>query len=102
MKRIVALFLSSLTIFGTNKKPELIRWLLPEDAERITKSCNSGQRVPHRTVPNQQLQMLSDTEDEDLNAAIAASLMDSSSPAMASDAIGPLYNENKNSTGQGL
>lgn len=48
------------------------QWLLPEDAERITKSCNSGQRQqqqqqPPRTPP---------VEDDDLSAAIAASLRD--------------------------
>ncbi|KAJ1411276.1 Josephin domain [Sesbania bispinosa] len=64
------------------------QWLSPEDAERITKSCNSVQ-APHRVVNESQhrydqflsreeAEMLSDMEDEDLKAAIAASLMDSS------------------------
>ncbi|KAK1421689.1 hypothetical protein QVD17_24230 [Tagetes erecta] len=54
------------------------QWLLPEDAERIIKSCNSGQQQqqhhqqqqvqPPRTPPM--------VEDDDLNAAIAASLRD--------------------------
>ena len=79
------------------------QWLLPEDAERITKSCNSEQR-PHRTDQDRQVsdssreaETLFDAEDEDLKAAIAASLMDSS-PATASTAeVGTSQNENKNS-----
>ncbi|KAH7866176.1 hypothetical protein Vadar_016733 [Vaccinium darrowii] len=72
------------------------QWLLPEDAERITKSCNSGQRPAQGSLQNQnreivvpssqfgEAEMLSEAEDEDLKAAIAASLMDSSpSPAPA-------------------
>ncbi|KAJ6303584.1 hypothetical protein OIU77_017459 [Salix suchowensis] len=43
------------------------QWLSPEDAERITKSCNNTQS-PQRISSTQQ-------EDQDLNAAIAASLM---------------------------
>ncbi|OMO97436.1 Machado-Joseph disease protein MJD [Corchorus olitorius] len=70
------------------------QWLSPEDAERITKSCNLTQ-APQRNNMAQQhsdrsllldetdMQMLSEMEDEDLKAAIAASLMDSS-PATAS------------------
>ncbi|KAF7142690.1 hypothetical protein RHSIM_Rhsim05G0204700 [Rhododendron simsii] len=68
------------------------QWLLPEDAERITKSCNSGQRPTHGTRQNREIsdpssqfgeaEMLLEAEDEDLKAAIAASLMDSS-PASA-------------------
>lgn len=50
------------------------QWLLPEDAERITKSCNSGQRQQHQ---QQQPPRTPQTEDDDdLNAAIAASLKD--------------------------
>ncbi|XAR68860.1 Ubiquitinyl hydrolase 1 [Bertholletia excelsa] len=87
------------------------QWLMPEDAERITKSCNSVQRPPHRTNQNQQLsdplvqyresEMLLDAEeDEDLKAAIAASLMDSSL-AVAVPVAGALQqNENKNSNGE--
>lgn len=64
------------------------QWLSPEDAERITKSCNSVQAPQGRTnerpqrfnqfVSNEEAEMFSDMEDEDLKAAIAASLMDSS------------------------
>ncbi|KAK7287490.1 hypothetical protein RIF29_00770 [Crotalaria pallida] len=68
------------------------QWLLPEDAERITKSCNSVQ-APHQRINERQqrfdqfrsyreAEMFSDIEDEDLKAAIAASLMESS-PAVA-------------------
>ncbi|KAL8206105.1 hypothetical protein R6Q57_009656 [Mikania cordata] len=47
------------------------QWLLPEDADRMIKSCNSGQQQqqqPLRTPPME--------DDDDLNAAIAASLRD--------------------------
>jgi ataxin-3 len=76
-------------------------WLSPEDAERINKSCNSGQQAPqehsNQLVSDEEdevfldmedgdledaMEMLSDREDEDLEAAIAASLMDSA-PAEA-------------------
>lgn len=50
------------------------QWLLPEDAERITKSCNSGQRQQQQMQPQRTPPM----EDDDLNAAIAASLRDNS------------------------
>ncbi|XP_059647141.1 ataxin-3 homolog [Cornus florida] len=82
------------------------QWLSPEDAERITKSCNSVQRPPHRTDLTQHVSdpflqyreadMLLDAEDEDLKAAIAASLMDSSPPIVVAEA-GTSQNENKNS-----
>ncbi|KAK2966145.1 hypothetical protein RJ640_018398 [Escallonia rubra] len=83
------------------------QWLLPEDAERIIKSCNSVQRQPHRTVQGRQpsdpfLQphrTLSDAEDEDLKAAIAASLLDSS-PAIVNAEAGTSENETKNSSGE--
>ncbi|XP_054781373.1 ataxin-3 homolog [Prosopis cineraria] len=84
------------------------QWLSPEDAERITKSCNSMQAPP----PNQKInesqrhsdqflshedaEMLSDMEDEDLRAAIAASLMDSS-PAMTSAEASTPSNDNQSS-----
>lgn len=64
------------------------QWLSPEDAERITKSCNSTQAPPPQRVnwteqqdtflSSGEAEMLMDMEDEDLKAAIAASLMDSS------------------------
>ncbi|GMJ08416.1 hypothetical protein like AT3G54130 [Hibiscus trionum] len=82
------------------------QWLSPEDAERITKSCNLTQAPPQRDNMTQQhperlpslaeadLQLLSDMEDEDLRAAIAASLMDSS-PATASAEVSNPKTENK-------
>ncbi|MBA0643125.1 hypothetical protein Goklo_027441, partial [Gossypium klotzschianum] len=83
-------------IFSSEASNGYGQWLSPEDAERITKSCNLTQAPPQRNNMSQQqhterlpslaetdLQMLSDMEDEDLRAAIAASLMDSS-PATAS------------------
>ncbi|CAI9098382.1 OLC1v1035015C1 [Oldenlandia corymbosa var. corymbosa] len=66
------------------------QWLSPEDAERITKSCNSSQRFPGSNQPvrspDPYLQYADDgdlfleEEDEDLKAAIAASLLDSAKP----------------------
>ncbi|KAI3771290.1 hypothetical protein L6452_02451 [Arctium lappa] len=53
------------------------QWLLPEDAERITKSCNSGQRQQQQ-MQQLQPQRTPPMEDDDLNAAIAASLRDNS------------------------
>ncbi|CAK9179763.1 unnamed protein product [Ilex paraguariensis] len=79
------------------------QWLSPEDAERITKSCHSTQKQPNRTNQTQQLSdpyrqysgtdMLLDPEDEDLKAAIAASLMDSS-PATVDAKPSPSEKEN--------
>lgn len=78
------------------------QWLLPEDAERITKSCNSASRMqkgngqPQRSDPYIQYndaQMLLDDEDEDLKAAIAASLLESA-PAIEMQP-GSSENENK-------
>ena len=67
------------------------QWLSPEDAERITKSCNPVQ-APHPRINKSQQhadelnsygeELPYDVEDEDLKAAIAASLMDTS-PAVA-------------------
>ncbi|MED6111689.1 hypothetical protein PIB30_054661 [Stylosanthes scabra] len=84
------------------------QWLSPEDAERITKSCNSGLTPHQRTNESQQhynqflspgeVEMYSDFEDEDLKAAIAASLMDAS-PSVANvkvEANTPL-NDNQSS-----
>lgn len=69
------------------------QWLSPEDAERITKSCNSTQAPPQRinrtqhqsdtSALSREADMISEVEDADLKAAIAASLMDSF-PATAS------------------
>ncbi|KAJ9694886.1 hypothetical protein PVL29_010386 [Vitis rotundifolia] len=78
------------------------QWLTPEDAERITKSCNSTERPTEISNQNQQhseplipLEEAPEHEDEDLKAAIAASLMDH--PAMANaEADTPSQNENKN------
>ncbi|KAL0555631.1 hypothetical protein IC582_009585 [Cucumis melo] len=75
------------------------QWLSPEDAERITKSCNSTQAPPPPQRANWteqqdtflssgETEMLIDMEDEDLKAAIAASLMDSSA-VMAAGVANP-------------
>lgn len=64
------------------------QWLLPEDAERITKSCNSTNKRSRQQQssdpynPFEEPDTFLDDEDEDLKAAIAASLMESSSPAV--------------------
>ncbi|CAK7333557.1 unnamed protein product [Dovyalis caffra] len=73
------------------------QWLLPEDAERITKSCNTTQS-PLRINSNQQdsdpyQEILLEMEDQDLKAAIAASLMESSQ-AMAMVETGGPQNDN--------
>lgn len=74
------------------------QWLSPEDAERITKSCNTVQAPQGRTnqsqqrfdqfLTNEETEMFLDMEDEDLKAAIAASLMDASPFPTASNAGG--------------
>lgn len=83
------------------------QWLSPEDAERITKSCNSVQ-APQERVNNERQQrsnqflsreeaeMFSDMEDEDLKAAIAASLMDSAPTVTNAEASAP-QNDNQRS-----
>ncbi|XP_019071543.1 ataxin-3 homolog [Solanum lycopersicum] len=82
------------------------QWLLPEDAERITKSCNAAQRTGSRSgqtqwqsVPYRQYEeqgMLLDEEDEDLKVAIAASLLDAA-PAVSTKPD-TLENENKDNS----
>ncbi|KAF5179427.1 ataxin-3-like protein, partial [Thalictrum thalictroides] len=77
------------------------QWLLPEDAQRITKSCNSTQSNPPRSNisesnsnPYQPFteESFSDLEEDDLKAAIAASLMDS---APSSIRAGPFATESE-------
>ncbi|KAJ9185319.1 hypothetical protein P3X46_004967 [Hevea brasiliensis] len=74
------------------------QWLSPEDAERITKSCNpaSGSQIINSTQQhsNPAEDMLTEFEDEDLKAAIAASLMDSSQTKTSVEA-GRIENDNK-------
>lgn len=87
------------------------QWLLPEDAERIIKSCNTVERTPDRSARAQQqpdpflqyggAESLSDAEDEDLKAAIAASLMDSSPATVAPIAeTGTSEKEDKDNSGE--
>ena len=81
------------------------RWLLPEDAERIIKSCNIVERTPDRTTWVQQQQdhfpqygaeSLSDARGRSLKAAIAASLIDSLPATVAPKAeTGASETENK-------
>ena len=75
------------------------QWLSPEDADRITKSCNSTQPPSQRMNLNQhqsdpflsygEAGMNPEMEDEDLKAAIAASLMDFSPAVSNSEAATP-------------
>ncbi|TQD84438.1 hypothetical protein C1H46_030021 [Malus baccata] len=75
------------------------QWLSPEDAERITKSCNSTNAEPQGTdsnpqssaqvLSNEEADLLSEMEDEDLKAAIAASLLDSTPSIARAQAINP-------------
>ncbi|XP_068669235.1 ataxin-3 homolog [Aristolochia californica] len=67
------------------------QWLLPEDAQRITKSCNATRASPRKagseTVASAsefggiEAETLSEMEEKELNEAIAASLMDSYVPS---------------------
>ncbi|XP_044473668.1 ataxin-3 homolog [Mangifera indica] len=84
------------------------QWLLPEDAERITKSCNTREESKRMKLTEEQSDPLlsfgeagaiSQNEDEDLKAAIAASLLDSS-PAMASVETCAPKIENQDSKGK--
>ncbi|RZC84297.1 hypothetical protein C5167_047083 [Papaver somniferum] len=74
------------------------QWLTPEDAQRITKSCNTTQsgthtmRAPTQPIassyqPFREERSLSDMENDDLQAAIAASLMDSAPPAFTAENV---------------
>lgn len=74
------------------------QWLSPEDAERITKSCNSASRTTRGQYV--EVENLPDDEDEDLKAAIAASLLDSSSSHAIGGQPGTSANENKNSSAE--
>ena len=74
------------------------QWLTPEDAQRITKSCNEH---PQRQDPNHaysgqfmsgantlaEADALAAQEEHDLNAAIAASLMDTSNFTTGSSSV---------------
>ncbi|XP_075509283.1 ataxin-3 homolog [Primulina tabacum] len=79
------------------------QWLLPEDAERITKSCNSttrthqsaAQQLSDHYIKHDEAEMLQDDEVEDLKAAIATSLMNS--PTAIETRPAPAESENKNS-----
>lgn len=85
------------------------QWLSPEDAERVTKSCNSvqassrrvnlGEQHSDQSLSLEEAEMLSEMEDEELKAAIAASLMDSSS-AMASVEGSTTESENQDNKGK--
>ncbi|KAJ3703374.1 hypothetical protein LUZ61_007079 [Rhynchospora tenuis] len=55
------------------------QWLMPDDAKKITESCNKQQVTRATDIEKQEMDMLYATrEDEDLNAAILASLLDAS------------------------
>ncbi|GMH23042.1 hypothetical protein Nepgr_024885 [Nepenthes gracilis] len=71
------------------------QWLTPEDSGRILKACNSkgessvpvdeNQQASDQYASHVEAEILSAIEDDDLNAAIAASLMDSSSSVSGSE-----------------
>ncbi|RAL52173.1 unnamed protein product [Cuscuta campestris] len=78
------------------------QWLTPEDAERITKSCSSGSGGRGRQ-PRYLHQSSKEREDEDLKAAIAASLIDSSpvaAPKTLSSASTPEEEQTDGSKGE--
>ncbi|CAO2182329.1 unnamed protein product [Urochloa humidicola] len=72
------------------------QWLTPDDAQKITASCNQVQTPTHQVqspLLGQQSEGLSEIdmiaaqqEEDDLNAAIAASLMDAGGPFPSYDA----------------
>lgn len=88
------------------------QWLSPEDAVRIIKSSNNAQGQGRAAGTNQtesssELQhdagdLLVDEDDADLRAAIAASLMDSASTTVNTEAGGTSKDENKNSGEENL
>lgn len=61
---------------------------MPDDAKNITASCNKQQTTRTQTadIEKQEMDMLlATTEDEDLNAAILASLMDANNNSKSID-----------------
>ncbi|XVE76499.1 hypothetical protein DITRI_Ditri12bG0178500 [Diplodiscus trichospermus] len=96
-------------IFSSEAPNGYGQWLSPEDAERITKLSNLTQARPQRndmarrhseqllSLDETDMQTLSDMEDEDLKAAIAASLIDSSSAIASAEASN---HETENKDGQ--
>ncbi|XP_057458706.1 ataxin-3 homolog [Lotus japonicus] len=85
------------------------QWLSPEDAERIIKSCSSVQAPQRVNNERQQRQdqflsreeadMFSEMEDEDLKAAIAASLMDSAPAVTNAEASSPQIGDQSSKQG---
>ncbi|WOL20360.1 ataxin-3 [Canna indica] len=53
------------------------QWLTPEDAKNIAKSCKQMELSTQEAYPSIQMGSIDEQEEEDLNAAIQASLMDS-------------------------
>ncbi|XP_010515929.1 PREDICTED: ataxin-3 homolog [Camelina sativa] len=79
------------------------QWLSPEDAERIIKNTSSvqgssassnksnanvDQQRPNQALSREEVQAFSEMEDDDLKAAIAASLLDASAAGANLGAIG--------------
>lgn len=83
------------------------QWLSPEDAVRITKSCNNAQGRAAGTsqtegfleLPYDAGDLSVDEDDADLRAAIAASLMDSASTTVNTGAA-DTSNDDKKNTGK--
>ncbi|EOA25617.1 hypothetical protein CARUB_v10018965mg [Capsella rubella] len=77
------------------------QWLSPEDAERIIKNTssvqgssanrsndNADQQRPNQALSREEVQAFSEMEDDDLKAAIAASLLDASAAGANLGAMG--------------
>ncbi|KAI9115912.1 hypothetical protein K1719_012842 [Acacia pycnantha] len=99
-KFYLSAYLDSLKVLGWS----IFLWLSPEDAERIIKSCNSiqaprqrinePQHCPDQFLSHGEAEMFSEMEDADLKAAIAASLVDSSTVVASAEASIP-QNDNQ-------
>ncbi|KAG2325744.1 hypothetical protein Bca4012_040251 [Brassica carinata] len=80
------------------------QWLCPEDAERILKETSSvrssssavenrsndnvDQQIPYQALSSEEVRTFSEMEDDDLKAAIAASLLDASAVGANLGAVG--------------
>ncbi|CAE6076211.1 unnamed protein product [Arabidopsis arenosa] len=84
------------------------QWLSPEDAERLIKSTSSvrgssarnnrsndnvDQQRPNQALSHEEVQAFSEMEDDDLKAAIAASLLDASAAGANLGAVGTSQEE---------
>ncbi|RWW64555.1 hypothetical protein BHE74_00028193 [Ensete ventricosum] len=63
------------------------QWLTPEDAQQIAKSCNQMKFSTQEAYSSNKIDTLAEQEEEDLNAAVKASLMDYTSIQNGPDVI---------------